>query len=222
MTQNKTKPLLIGLTGYAGSGKDTLADIMTRDYGFKRLSFADKLKDILADLYGVPRQIFDDRTLKNEPCRELGWKTPREAAQLIGTEGFRNLIRRDTWVDFVMRQVDQGLNSPDNPGGIVITDVRFPEEFNAVAEQGGFVIGVMRNDHENYIAPESEKHIADLQERSHIRVHNNKSICDFKFKVICALSCIETMKESAANGILNQVDRDGNEVNAKKRMGMGA
>ena len=227
----KTKPLLIGLTGYAGVGKDTVADLMVKDYGFIRFAFADKLKNILSDIYNVPRQLFDDRALKNEPCRELGWKTPREAAKLIGTEGFRNMIRRDTWVDFVMRQVEREMSNMDNhPGGIVITDVRFPEEFNAVVARGGFMIGVMRQDHETFISHESESHIADLYERCHDLLHNNGPVEDLKFKVVRALGCIETLrdyghkKEEAefaadmgARGTLPEYPHEGR--GAQKRMG---
>ena len=197
----KTKPLLIGLTGYAGVGKDTLADIMVKDYGFIRFAFADKLKNILSDIYSVPRRLFDDRALKNEPCRELGWKTPREAAKLIGTEGFRNMIRRDTWVDFVMRQVEREMSNAENPfadnhpKGIVITDVRFPEEFNSVVSRGGFMIGVMRQDHETFVSHESESHIADLYEKCHDLLHNNGPVEDLKFKVVRALGCIETLRD---------------------------
>ena len=43
-------PNVIGLTGYAGSGKDTLANILVEEYGFTRIAFADKTKEFLYDL----------------------------------------------------------------------------------------------------------------------------------------------------------------------------
>ncbi len=222
-SKTKPEPLFIGLTGYAGVGKDTLADIMVKDYGFIRFAFADKLKNILSDIYGVPRQLFDDRALKNEPCRELGWKTPREAAKLIGTEGFRNMIRRDTWVDFVMRQVEQEMSNMDNhPGGIVITDVRFPEEFNSIVSRGGFMIGVMRQDHETFISHESESHIADLYERCHDLLHNNGPVKDLKFKVVRALSCIETLRDYGHKKEVAQEELPHEGQGVQKRMGMSS
>ena len=39
--------MIIGLSGYARSGKDTVAETLVNEYGFKRVAFADKIKDLL-------------------------------------------------------------------------------------------------------------------------------------------------------------------------------
>ena len=43
--------MLIGICGLIGSGKGTVADILVRDFKFKKISFADKLKDTVAHLF---------------------------------------------------------------------------------------------------------------------------------------------------------------------------
>ena len=79
--------LLIGLTGYKGVGKDTVADYLCAKYGFIRLSFAKPLKDALAIIFG-----FTDEQLNGslKEVKDPYWQiTPREAAQFVGTELFR-------------------------------------------------------------------------------------------------------------------------------------
>ena len=65
------KNMIIGITGYAGSGKDTLADFLIENNQFKKLEFAKKIKEILSDLYDVPIEYFYDRLLKNKPTERI-------------------------------------------------------------------------------------------------------------------------------------------------------
>lgn len=101
------------LVGKAGAGKDTVADILVRDYGYTRYAFADKLKEIAKDL-------FPDHFQEGKPRRllqELGVKM-RE-------------IDPDVWVNYVLNRV-QGEN-------VVITDGRFDNEVN-LCRRAGFVV----------------------------------------------------------------------------------
>lgn len=54
--------MLIGVVGFAGSGKGTVADILVRDHGFKKLSFADALKDAVATIFGWERHLLEGDT----------------------------------------------------------------------------------------------------------------------------------------------------------------
>ncbi len=180
------KGQLIGLLGRAGSGKDTVADAIIESVGLSqanrgivRIAFADKLKDVLSDVYGIPRHYFDDRGLKNTPNKKLGGKTPRQAAQLIGTEGFRNLIDQDTWTNYAMTRADEWL--AEEGVNVVITDVRFDEEFNALKKAGHTVIHIRREkalcEHYNH---ESERNIDRLAEMADRVIDNNGTIEDLK------------------------------------------
>ena len=44
--------MIIGICGLQSSGKDTLGNILVEKYGFKKLSFAGVLKDIVSILFG--------------------------------------------------------------------------------------------------------------------------------------------------------------------------
>ena len=47
--------MIIGVCGFIGSGKDTIADYLTNFHGFRRESFAGSLKDAVAQVFGWDR-----------------------------------------------------------------------------------------------------------------------------------------------------------------------
>jgi len=49
-------PLIIGAHGFKQSGKDTFADLLVREYGYRRIAFADRVKDAIHVIFGVPRE----------------------------------------------------------------------------------------------------------------------------------------------------------------------
>lgn len=133
-------PALIGLIGKKGSGKDTAAEGLEA-LGFQNVKFAGALKAMLRTLLAyqgvdeitIGRMI--DGDLKEVPTEYLAGKTPRFAMQTLGTEWGRNLIGPDFWLDTAMKKAATG--------DTVITDVRFPNEVNAVMSSGGTVIRIV-------------------------------------------------------------------------------
>ena len=63
--------MIIALSGFKGSGKDEGAKILIGEYGFRRVAFADVLKDLVADMYGVERSAMDDPARKEKPILSL-------------------------------------------------------------------------------------------------------------------------------------------------------
>ena len=140
---------LIGICGLKGAGKDTIAKMMPIEW--KKMAFADTLKDITAMLFGWERFMLEGSTEQSREWREtvsnfwekeLGIKgfTPRMALQMLGTEVFRNHFNQDIWVKVLKHRI---INSNDN---IVVTDVRFPNEVNMIKELGGKIVQVIRGD----------------------------------------------------------------------------
>ena len=85
---------LIGIHGHAGVGKDTVADYLGRYQNVYKEAFADPLKRACAAAFGVPLEWFYDRELKEQ---KLFWGvTPRQTAQFVGTEMFRETIHKLT------------------------------------------------------------------------------------------------------------------------------
>lgn len=123
---------LVGLCGYAQSGKDSLAAGMA-EYGWHRLAFADRLKDAASS--ALPRV---DRQL----VAQCGWTDGLKAQhrpmlQELGAK-VRDL-RDDAWVTPVL---DAMHESPDSM--YVVTDVRYPNEADALRSWGGTIVRVER------------------------------------------------------------------------------
>jgi hypothetical protein len=63
--------MIVCLSGWKRSGKDTAADLLVSDFNFKRVAFADSLKDMVAEQYGISRKSLDDQSLKESPIFKL-------------------------------------------------------------------------------------------------------------------------------------------------------
>lgn len=59
--------MIIGVSGRARSGKDTIAKIMIDKFGFKKASFADPLKEFCSNAFEIPINYFYDDNLKDSP-----------------------------------------------------------------------------------------------------------------------------------------------------------
>jgi hypothetical protein len=131
------RPRLIGLMGYAGAGKSTVAEIMVKDFNFQRMRFADSLKAMLVTMGLTKAQV--DGSEKETPCALLGGKTPRWAMQTLGTEWGRQLIHNDLWVNVAMEMWRRRTEDD-----YVFDDVRFENEADAIRRAGGEVWRVRR------------------------------------------------------------------------------
>ena len=143
--------MIIGITGFIGSGKDTIADYLTTFHGYKRISFAGTLKDAVASVFGWDRELLEGTTKSSREWREqldLWWSerlcipelTPRWVLQQWGTEVCRQGFHNDIWVASVENQLRK---AKDN---IVITDCRFDNEVNAIKNAGGITMRVERGE----------------------------------------------------------------------------
>ena len=63
--------MIFGFIGFAGSGKDTAANILVKDYNFKKISFANPLKDMVARLFSWDRMLLEGNTPESRAWREL-------------------------------------------------------------------------------------------------------------------------------------------------------
>jgi hypothetical protein len=143
--------MIIGFVGFIGSGKDTAADYLVNFHGFRRDSFANTLKDAVANVFGWDRTLLEGRTNEAREWREqvdtwwaerLGMPhlTPRWILQYWGTEVCRHGFHDDIWIASVENKMRK---TSDN---IVISDVRFPNEIRAIHNAGGIVIWVQRGE----------------------------------------------------------------------------
>jgi hypothetical protein len=143
--------MIIGFVGFIGSGKDTAADYLVNFHGFRRDSFANTLKDAVANVFGWDRTLLEGRTTQAREWREqvdpwwaerLGMPhlTPRWVLQYWGTEVCRQGFHDDIWIASLENKMRK---TTDN---IVISDVRFPNEIKAIHNAGGIVVRVKRGE----------------------------------------------------------------------------
>jgi hypothetical protein len=141
--------VIIGVCGFIGSGKDTVADYLVNFHEFRRESFADTLKDAVAAVFGWDRTLLEGRTKEAREWREevdpwwaerLGMPTltPRWVLQYWGTEVCRKSFHDDIWIASLENKI---RNSKDD---IIVSDVRFPNEVKAIKNQNGKMIWVQR------------------------------------------------------------------------------
>lgn len=141
--------MIIGICGFIGSGKDTIADYLVNSHEFRRESFANTLKDAVSKVFGWDRELLEGRTKQAREWREQvdpWWSerlnmpnlTPRWVLQYWGTEVCRKGFHDDIWIASLENKL---RNSTDN---IVISDCRFPNEITSIRNAGGIVVRVVR------------------------------------------------------------------------------
>lgn len=160
--------MIIGFTGYAGSGKDEAGRALIAK-GFTRVSFADKLKVLAIKLDPlIAHWVFryDWEGAKKVPhCREF--------LQTLGMTA-RDVLGEDVWVNAAMNSLETGRN-------YVFTDVRYPNEYQAIRQLGGTVYRITRlgvgpvNDHVSETALDS----IDMP-----YISNEGTLLEFQRKVI--------------------------------------
>ena len=167
-----TKKTLIGINGKIGAGKDTVGEIIQKlcitnsGSKFEIKKFAGKLKQTASLLTGIPIKKFEDQEFKTkalgrEWCYPTEWQgrehwvemTVREFLQRLGTEAMRVGLHTNVWVNALFADYKEeptnvlkgeGYHLEDVYPNWIITDMRFPNEMEAVVENGGITIRVVR------------------------------------------------------------------------------
>jgi hypothetical protein len=143
--------MIIGVCGFIGSGKDTIADYLVNFHEFRRESFASTLKDAVAAVFGWDRTMLEGRTKEAREWREqvdpwwadrlsMPTLTPRWVLQYWGTEVCRKAFHDDIWIASLENKL---RNSKDH---VVISDCRFPNEISSIKNAGGKIVWVQRGE----------------------------------------------------------------------------
>ena len=176
-------PLLIGLTGYAGTGKDTVREILESS-GFCGFAFADPIRNMVRELLastGIDECWMARRELKEEAIPQLG-VSYRELAQTLGTEWGRRL-QPDFWLRianaYVADLTYQGASA------LVVSDVRFANEAAWVRQRGGVIWRIHRE-----LAGRVREHVSESELdgiKPDVTLHNDGTVADLSRTVCEAL-----------------------------------
>lgn len=171
---------IIGLSGWARSGKDTVADYLVENHGFVKLSFAAPMRKSLEALNPY---VGLDATRLAQVIHHFGWdgykETPwgneiRALLQRFGTEAGRNIFGESFWVDQAMKQAE-----PYDK--VVFSDLRFKNEAIAVIEAGGVNWRITRTGVEAVNDHISEHDLDDFTFTKHVA---NTGNLDDLYKVV--------------------------------------
>jgi len=166
--------MIIGVCGFIGCGKDTVADYLVNFHEYRRESFADSLKDSVAAVFGWDRIMLEGRTKESREWREqidpwwaerlaMPTLTPRWVLQYWGTEVCRKTFHDDIWIASLENKLRK---SKDN---IVVSDVRFPNEIKAIKNLGGMIVWVQRG-----ALPEWYDHALQANAGSNVAINEMK------------------------------------------------
>ena len=162
--------MLIGIAGRKGAGKDTLAmDLVRSSYrinsyfgGGKVFHMADTLKEVCIKLLGLQAELVYGTQQDKEKPTHLKWEdmptyplmtnpkpsgvmSVREVLQYFGTEICRKMYPK-VHIDATLNAIAQYEEKSDSKGIYVVADLRFPNECQAIKEDGGIVIGLTRGE----------------------------------------------------------------------------
>jgi hypothetical protein len=141
----------IALIGRARTGKDTAAAILGRKRGYRRLAFADPLRDIAYDLDPIvglesARSGFTFPERYSAVLERFGYEFSKDSygevrrtLQRLGV-AVRDHLGEDVWVRALESRIE--ATHPSIP--LVVTDVRFPNEVDALRDRGFVLVRLTR------------------------------------------------------------------------------
>lgn len=139
--------IIIGLTGMAGCGKDTVADFLVRNHGYTRIAFADPLRDMVLAFDPIIDWHGRNPVRLQEIVERDGWDIAkrvypeaRRALQRMGKEVVRDHVGQTFWIDVAMARI---TSEPEKKW--VVTDCRFPNEAMAIKDLDGLVVAIGRD-----------------------------------------------------------------------------
>lgn len=175
--------MLIGITGYARHGKDSVADVLVKRYGYTKTSFAKPMKEAVCAVFDWTMEHIENH--KEEV--DLRWGiSPRQALTLLGTEfgqfmlcekypQFKKSTGRRLWVKRALCNYKQGDK-------LVISDLRFPHEEEYIRELGGKIIKVERPGYPVNLDHESERCV--LLVKSDFLIKNDRTLDEMHDNII--------------------------------------
>lgn len=178
--------MLIGLCGAAGAGKGSVAAFLAAgETPFVEIAFADPLYAAVSAITGLSVASLKDRAIKEQPIEGIG-KSPRQLLQLLGTEFGRKMLGESVWVDRAMQTIEHyevaGIS-------VVVTDVRFDNEAEAIRGRGGVVWRVVR-DAPSCLSGDAAAHASEggiSGDLVDLTIKNNGSLYDLRMAVDTAL-----------------------------------
>ena len=181
------KPVLIGLLGAAGAGKDTIASVLTEYFGFEKIAFADPVYKFAEKLN--PWLMIGGISIKlNDLVRNIGWEVAkrqhqevRSLIQTLGTECGRNVISEDIWVDTWNENYTRRAGKH-----VIVPDVRFANEWARLKVYGGEVWKIVNPNNVGIGVQHASEQLWNTLPYD-VQIDNSGTLLDLRAKVIVEL-----------------------------------
>jgi hypothetical protein len=203
--------MIICISGWKHSGKDSSAEILIKEKGFERLAFADALKDKVSEDYSIPRHFLDSQVLKESPLFSLPVEPKDKFSEMITAfmaKEFRNHTgklaaegEQAYWTPRALAilegsvkrsvnskyWVDRTLGKVDKSQNYVITDLRYRSEaelVKAFCKNNGIELKIVRISRFDS-SPSDDPSERDLDSYTFDRVIENKgTVEDLQNKIL--------------------------------------
>jgi hypothetical protein len=198
---------IIGISGFAKSGKTSLMEAIKEEYNCKEISFASHLKNTCSKVFNIPREYFDDQKLKEKPISTIilssnqihSCITSFDIIQYDFDEIFakheNHILTTPRYIlqyigTDILRQLDTDIHikkafseteKDKNCNIFVVPDMRFMNEFSFVSQKGT-TIGIIRDSVRPDLSTvhQSESFIDSIVEKCQYKIENNSSFEDFR------------------------------------------
>ena len=180
---------VVGFTGSAGCGKDTLASELVNQ-GWVRVAFADALKDMCIDYFGLTH---DDAYTQEGKMRfnETWGMTNREILQKVGTDAMRDGFHQDVWIKIAKLKIEKLLREGKK---VVVTDCRFDNEAELCESLGGICVRIVRPSTQSNLTQSEQKHASEAGINDNLiafTVINNSTIEAMRSMFLTSLNAFE-------------------------------
>lgn len=137
------KPIVIGLAGQKGAGKNYAADIITEQaqlmgYTVEQRAYADPIKNMLKAGLGLSEQHFATQQDKERNIPKYGVSS-RYLMQTLGTGWGRDKVNNNLWLIIMDAAIRESVSDI-----ILVTDVRFDNEASLVrSNKAGHIVQIV-------------------------------------------------------------------------------
>jgi hypothetical protein len=173
-------PIVILLSGWAGTGKDAAASLLADEMSFERIAFADTLKQDVSAVTGLPLDLFHNHILKDLPI--IGSKTPRDL--LLSHAAAARAVDPDIYIRKVAEYILDSCHKR-----FVISDWRYRRELEFLQKEFGPHVRIVRGRIErDGIVPSNDPSEHDLDDAYvEFTVENNGGLSMFRDEIKAAV-----------------------------------
>lgn len=200
--------MILGINGKAGAGKDTLADILIKHFGYRKVSWADALKSMLSEALEIPLNDFYARSKDNIRPVTIDDTAATKLMDLL-TESYGEIdnytdlrlqlqntsypslrvLMQEFGTRFARYQIDPEIwikitkKNLDMSELLIFSDCRMENERKAVREMGGFNMIIKRDLAGDSDSHETENNFGEDSEYDFI-VENNSCLSSLYSSII--------------------------------------